>query len=184
MSAFYLPTNAQLTETCDSVQTVLDSLRDHNNSSLNNRARTLSPVKNLFKSLQRLEDDASRPDGAFHSADVRARHNITGVLTSCGVVAAQLRRRIHCNSLSREDGLVIELISLTNDVDDFLKLYKKDNNAALGSKPTSTSTSQSSALVEDLLRKQETHRSEVQGLGTRPSLALSSFHPMLMPRQK
>jgi hypothetical protein len=166
MSGFDLPTKAQLMESCNTVESVLDSLRDHTSISLTNRSRIISPVKALFTSLQRLEEDEAKIDGAFHTTDARARHNLAGVLTSCGVVAGQLRKRINSNALRHDDGLGIELMTLTAEIEEFMKLGKKKATA----RPKPGTASESSALVEDLLRKQQKHESEVEGLGMQMSL--------------
>lgn len=125
MSGFELPTKAQILESCNAIESVLDALRDHTNVTLTNRSRILNPIKALFTSLQRLEEDEDRIGGAFHTADARARHNLAGVLTSCCVVAGQLRKRISSNALRHDDGLGIELMTLTSEVEEFLRLRKK-----------------------------------------------------------
>lgn len=165
MSGFELPTKAQLIESCNQVESVLDVLHDHTDTTLTNRTKIISLVKGLFTSLQRLEQDESTADGAFHTANVRAKHNLGGILTGCGVVAYRLRQRITANALRQEDGLGLELMSLTNEIEDFLKLRKKTASTTMRPKPGTSSDS--SALVEDLLRKQQKHASEVDGLGTR-----------------
>jgi hypothetical protein len=179
MSGFDLPTKAQLMESCNAVESVLDSLRNHTSTSLTNRSRIISPVKALFTSLQRLEEDEAKLDGAFHTTDARARHNLAGVLTSCGVVAGQLRKRINSNALRHDDGLGIELMTLTAEIEEFMKLGKKKATA----RPKPGTTSESSALVEDLLRKQQKHESEVEGLGMKMFLTKSGT-VMLTWRQR
>jgi hypothetical protein len=174
MSGFDLPTKVQLTESCNQIETVLDALHDHTSVTLTNRSRIFPLVKTLYTSLHRLEEDEARADGVFHTADARAKHNLAGVLTSCGVVAGQLRKRINSNALRHDDGIAVELMTLTNEIEEFLKLRKR--------KPTPTArfrastASDSSALVEDLLRKQQKHEDEIEGLGMRisPSTACSS----------
>ena len=156
MLGFELPTKKQLTESCNAVEDVLDAVGD---LTLTDRSRIISPVKALFTSLSRLEEDESKASGAFHNADARARHNLAGILTSCSVVASRLHKRINSNALRHDDDLGIELVSLTDEIEEFLKLYKRRTAA------TAETASDSSALVEDLLRKQQTHQSEVDGLG-------------------
>ena len=172
MSGFDAPTKAQLIESCNQVETVLEALHDHTNTSLTNRSRIFSLVKALFTSLQRLEVDESSTGGAFHTADARAKHNLVGVLTSCGVVARQLRKRINSNALRHEDGLGLELMSLTNEIEDFLKLRKK--TASDTRHPKLGTSSDSTELVEDLLRKQKKHDSEVESLGMRNCYSTST----------
>jgi hypothetical protein len=164
MAGFDLPTKVQLIESCNQVETVFDALHDHTNSTLTNRSRIYPLVKELFTSLQSLEGDESKAYGAFHTADARAKHNLAGVLTSCGVVARQLHKRINSNALRHEDedGLGLELWSLRNEIEDFLKLRKR--TAPNNPRPKPGTSSDSSALVEDLLRK---HELEVEGLGMR-----------------
>ena len=173
MSGFDLPTKLQLTESCNKIETVLDALRRHTNDTLTNRSRILSPVKGLFTSLQRLEEDELKAEGAFHTADARAKHNLTGVITSCGIVAGQLRKRIHSNSLRHDDDLSKELMTLTNEIEDFLKLRKVSSNTT---RPKHGTSSDSSTLVEDLLRKQQKHESEVEGLGIHHCYRTSTYN--------
>ncbi len=163
MSSFDVPTKLQLIESCNAVESVVDALSNHTDTTLTNRPRILSPIKALFTSMQRLEEDESKIDGAFHTADARSRHNLAGVLTSCGVVAGRLRQRINSNALRHNDGLAVELMTLTDEIDEFLKLRKKKPAAA--PRPKSGTASDSSAIVEDLLRKQQKHQSEIEGLG-------------------
>lgn len=163
MSGFELPTKVQLTESVNAVERVLEALRNHTNFTLNHHSRIFPPVKELYKSLQALEDDEAKTNGAFNTADVRERHNLTGVLASCGVVAGQLRQRINSNAIRRDDRLGIDLMTLTNEIKEFMKLRKKQ--PATTARPTPGTTSDSSALVEDLLRKQQEHDSEVEALG-------------------
>jgi hypothetical protein len=170
MSGFELPTKPLLTENCDAVENILEMLHDRTDKTLAHCSRMLSPVKAMFTALQSLEDDASKPDGAFYTADARARHNLAGILTGCGVTARRLRQRISSNALRRDDPLGIELISLTTDINEYLKLHKK--NSVTSGRSRQGGASDSSALVEDLLRKQQKHQSEVEGLGRHPILAL------------
>jgi hypothetical protein len=172
MSGYDRPTKAQLTESCNQVEEVLDALSAHTNHTRINRSRILSSVKELFTALQRLEEDEQRSDGAFYAADARSKHNLAGVLTSCGVVTGRLLRRLKDNALRHDDGIVVELLGLTADINDFLKLAKKKTSSA--ARPKAGSTLDSTALVEDLLRKQEKHQSEVDALGTpyRPMTAV------------
>jgi hypothetical protein len=163
MAGFNLPTHVQVVESCNSVEGVLDALRDHANLKLQNRSTILSPVKALFTSLQRLEGDESKADGAFHTADARAKHNLAGILTNCRIVAGQLCRRIDSNALRDDDSFAIELMTLTNEIEDFLKMRKKTPAATPRPKPGTAADS--SELVEDLLRKQQKYQSEVDGLG-------------------
>lgn len=163
MSGFDQPTKLQLLQSCNAVESILDSLGHHTDISLTNRSRILPQVKGLFTSLQRLEEDESKADGAFNTADSRARHNLAGVLTGCGVVASQLRKRINSNALRHDDGLAVELMTLTAEIEEFLKLCKR--KPASSTRPNSGTGEDSSALVEDLLRKQQKHESEVEGLG-------------------
>jgi hypothetical protein len=163
MAGFNLPTQSQVVESCNSVEGVLDALHDHTNLKLRNRSTIFSPVKDLFTSLQRLEGDKSKVDGAFHTADTRAKHNLAGILTNCRIVAGQLRIRIDSNALRDDDNFAIELMTMTNEIEDFLKLRKKIPAAA--SRPKPGTAADSSELVEDLLRKQQKHQSEVEGLG-------------------
>lgn len=163
MSDFDLPTKAQILESCNAIENVLDALRDHTNVTLVNQSRILSPIKALFTSLQRLEEDKDKTGGAFYTADARARYDLAGVLTSCCVEAGELRKRISSNALRHDDGLSIELMTLTSKIEEFLKLRKTVPSSIARQKPGAAS--ESSALVEDLLRKLQNHQSEVEGLG-------------------
>lgn len=172
MSGFDIPTKVQLVESCNAVEGVLEALHDLTNITSTNRSRIFSQVKALFITLQRLEGDEANADGAFHTADARARHNLAGILTSCGVVAGQLRKRINSKALPvrHDDGLGIELMTLTAEIEEFMKLRRKNPTATVRPKPGTASDS--SALVEDLLRKQQKHESEVEALGMHLSLTM------------
>ena len=163
MSVSDLPTKAQLTRSCNAAENVLDSLNSHTNITLTNRSRIIPLVKALFTSLQRLEGDESDTDGAFHTAATRARRNLAGVLRDCDVVTNRVHKRIDSNTLRRDDDLGVELMALNAEIEEFLKLRKRKATATAQGKQGSASDS--SALVEDLLRKQEKHESEVEALG-------------------
>lgn len=162
MTGFDVPTKLQVTESCDTVESVLDLLRDHTDATLRGRSRILSLVKGLFTSLQRLEDDVSKANGAFNNADPSTRHNLAGVLRSCCAVAGQLHKRIDSNELRHDDGLGLDLTNLTAEIEEFLTHRKRKPAASMP--PSTGTTSNSSALVEDLWRKQQDHESEVEAL--------------------
>ncbi|ERF72146.1 hypothetical protein EPUS_02937 [Endocarpon pusillum Z07020] len=162
MSASDLPTKTQLTKSCNAAENLLDSLNSHTNITLINRSRIVPLVKALFTSLQRLEDDESDPDGAFHTAATRARLNLAVNLRYCDVVADRVQERIDSNTLRRDDDLGLELLAVNAEIERFLKLRKRKATATAQGKQGSTSDS--SAIVEDLLRKQENHESVVEAL--------------------
>ena len=163
MSGSDLPTKVQLIKSCNAVENVLDALNNHTNITLTNRARISPLVKALFTSLQRLEEDESGRDSAFHTAPIRARRNLAGILRDCDVVTNRVQKRIDSNTLRHDDDLGVELMALNAEVEEFLKLRKR--KAVSTAQGKQESTSDSSALVEDLLRKQENHESEVEALG-------------------
>lgn len=150
MSDFDLPTKLQLTNCCDQIQAVVDALPTHTDATLTNRWRLLPPIKSLFTSLQRLEDDETRPDGAFNTADAFAKRNLGRIITSCSVVANQIQIP---NSSRHNDSFGIELMTLLkNQIEDFLTLRNTRPNP--GTSPCS------SAPTEDHLTKQQEHESE------------------------
>lgn len=164
MSVSDLPTKVQLTKSCNAAESVLDSLNSHTNTTLLiNRSKIVPLVKALFTSLQRLEVDESDPDGAFHTAATRARLNLAVILRDCDVVTNRVQKRIDSNTLQRDDDLGVELMALNAEIDQFLKLRQRKATATAQGKQGFRSDS--SALVEDLLRKQENHQSVVEALG-------------------
>lgn len=175
MSGSELLTTKQLKQCCDSVEGVLEALRDHADDTLTYRSRILPLVKTLFTSLQKLEDDGCKADGAFRTADGLARSNLAGVLTQCSSVADQLHDHINRNTLRHDDKLGRQLTVLSTKIENFLKLRKK--KSASTARSSSGPTSDSTALVEDLLREQQKHQSKLEELGMP---CVSNFgHPAL-----
>jgi hypothetical protein len=170
MPGFDIPTKAQLVESCNAVEAVLESLHDHTSITSNNPWRIFSQVKALFTALQRLEGDEARAHGAFYTADARARHNLAGLLTHCGVVASRLSKRISSRALRHDDDLGTELMSLTEEIEGFMKSWRRQSPQT--GRPKSGMPSKSSELVEALLQKQATHESEVEALGVYPSITM------------
>jgi hypothetical protein len=163
MLGFDIPTKAQLLESCNAIENVLGALRDHTSITSNNTPRILTQVKALFTALQRLEEDETYPRGAFYTADARAKHNLAGLLTECAVVASRLRKRISSKTLRSDDDLGTELMSLTEEIEDFMKSWRRQGQPT--GRPKPGMPSESSELVEALLQKQQKHESEVEALG-------------------
>jgi phosphoglycerate-specific signal transduction histidine kinase len=163
MPGFDVPTKAQLLESCNAIEAVLGALRDHTSFTANNTPRILTQVKALFTALQRLEEDETRARGAFYTADARARHNLAGLLTACPVVASRLKKRISSKTLRHNDDLGTELMSLTEDIEQFMKSWRRQCQPT--GRPNSGMPSESSELVEALLQKQQKHEAEVEALG-------------------
>lgn len=163
MSGSDLPTKVQLMNSCNTVETVFEFVKNHQNVTLINRSGIFPLVKALFTSLQRLEGDESDSNGAFHNAPTHARRNLAGILRACDVVMNRVHKRIDSNTLQRDDDLGVELEALNAEIEDFLKLRKRKATATAQGRQGSASDS---ALVEDLLRKQEHFESKVEELGT------------------
>ncbi len=163
MSGSDLPSKAQLLHSCNAVENVYEVLKNHQKITLINRSGIVPLVKALYTSLQRLEGDEADPDGAFHNASTRVRRNLACILRACDVVTNRVHKRIDSDTLRRDDDLGVELEALNAEIEEFLKFrIRKATVTAQGKK---VSASNSSEIVEDLLRKQKDHDSEVEALG-------------------
>jgi hypothetical protein len=125
MSDFNLPIHAQLTQSWDEIERLVDALQDHSRYSQSGNSRLVHQVKSLLTALQRLKDEISEIDGAFYAENPLVKQRLAR-LTKYSDIAGRIRECINHDDLKHDRYLDIDLLILTAEIQETLELRKKE----------------------------------------------------------